>query len=175
MEEQLIVLILGSDKINILSHLAAAASETECNILDSRQAIYGRDFSLTLILEGDSGAIARAEMSISQLCHKHDLLSMMKRTSDHNRQDLVHLADVEFVGIDAIGVLAKVTKFFGERNISINALRQKLFVEKHSKVKMLKCKMVVSIPDGLNIDDICSEYEDHIENLNLIGTISEKH
>jgi glycine cleavage system transcriptional repressor len=174
-EEQLIVLILGSDKINILSHLAAAASETECNILDSRQAIYGQDFSLTLILEGDAGAIARAEVNISQLCQRHSLLSMMKRTKDHHKQDLVHLADVEFVGVDAIGVLANVTKFFGQRNISINALRQKLFVERHTQTKMLKCKMVVSIPDDINIKDVCSEYEDHIEELALIGTISEKH
>ncbi len=175
MEEQLIVLVLGSDKINILSHLAAAASETECNILDSRQAIYGQDFSLTLILEGDVGAIARAEINISQLCQRHDLLSMMKRTKDHHRQDLVHLADVEFVGVDAIGVLASVTKFFGERDISINALRQRLFVERHTQVKMLKCKMVVSIPDGVDIKKVCSEYEDHIEQLSLIGTINEKH
>ncbi|TDF41620.1 glycine cleavage system transcriptional repressor [Alteromonadaceae bacterium M269] len=175
MQEQLIVLVLGSDKINILSYLAAAASETDCNILDSRQAIYGEDFSLTLILEGDVGAIARAEVNISQLCQKHNLLSMMKRTKDHHKQNLVHLADVEFVGVDAIGVMASITKFFGERGISINALRQKLFLEQHTQVKMLKCKMIVSIPDGTDIKDVAFEYEDHLEKLSLIGTLTEKH
>ena len=169
------MLVLGSDKINILSHLAAAVSETDCNILDSRQAIYGEDFSLTLILEGDVGAIARAEVNISQLCQKHDLLSMMKRTKDHHKQNLMHLADVEFVGVDAIGVLASVTKFFGERGISINALRQKLFLEQHTQIKMLKCKMIDSVPENIDIKDVSFAYEDHLENLNLIGILTEKH
>ena len=48
-QQQLIVTILGSDKTGILSEIASTVSEAQCNILDSRQAIYGQEFSLTMI------------------------------------------------------------------------------------------------------------------------------
>ncbi|MEC7082918.1 MAG: ACT domain-containing protein, partial [Pseudomonadota bacterium] len=51
-KHQLIVTILGTDKSGILSEIATTVSEAQCNILDSRQAIYGKEFSLTMIIEG---------------------------------------------------------------------------------------------------------------------------
>lgn len=97
-KHQLIVTILGTDKTGILSELASTVSEAQCNILDSRQAIYGKEFSLTMILEGSQPAITKAECLIPPVCQRLDLLSMMKRTSHHAKQNLEHLFHVEFSG-----------------------------------------------------------------------------
>lgn len=40
MKQQLIAVILGTDQVGILSDIATLVSESECNILDSRHAIY---------------------------------------------------------------------------------------------------------------------------------------
>ena len=70
-QQQLIVTILGSDKTGILSEIASTVSEAQCNILDSRQAIYGQEFSLTMILEGSQSAITRAECAVPPLSLIH--------------------------------------------------------------------------------------------------------
>ena len=98
-KHQLIVTILGTDKTGILSELASTVSEAQCNILDSRQAIYGKEFSLTMILEGSQPAITKAECLIPPVCQRLDLLSMMKRTSHHAKQNLEHLFQRHLPGV----------------------------------------------------------------------------
>ena len=70
MKQQLIAVILGTDQVGILSDIATLVSESECNILDSRHAIYGQEFSLTMIIEGSHTAITRVELSIPELCQR---------------------------------------------------------------------------------------------------------
>ena len=103
-KHQLIVTILGTDNTGILSEIATTVSEAQCNILDSRQAIYGKEFSLTMIIEGTQSAITKAECFLPALFQRLNLLSMMKRTSHHEKQNLAHLFNVEFSGEDAAGI-----------------------------------------------------------------------
>jgi glycine cleavage system transcriptional repressor len=175
MKHQLIVTILGTDKIGILSTLAATVGACHCNILDSRQAVYGQDFSLTMILEGSQGAIAKAEFQIPQVCQQHDLLSMMKRTKQHHRQDLVHLADVEISGRDALGVIHDITAFFAEFDITVTAFRQNTYRDKEGDAEMMTCKMVVSMPKETDVDAISQAFAVRLRELNLQGTIKPKH
>ncbi|WP_416304868.1 glycine cleavage system protein R [Neptunicella sp. SCSIO 80796] len=172
MQQQLIVTIIGSDQVGILSALSNAVSQSGCNILDSRQAIYGQDLSLTMIIEGESNAITKAELQLPVVCQQYDLLSIMKRTSQHHKQDLAVLADVEFAGLDAIGIIHKITTFFGSHNISISAFRQNIFIEKSSQAKMLKGKMVVSLPQDTDVQSITIAFEHYLDELDLLGTIS---
>ena len=148
MKHQLIVTILGTDKVGILSHIASAVSETSCNILDSRQGIYGQDFSLTMILEGNQSSITKAELKIPQLCQQFDLLSMMKRTKQHCKQNLEHLVDIQVSGEDTVGVIQKITSFLAQHEVAVNAFRQKTYTDEKTQKEMMKCKLVASMPDG---------------------------
>jgi len=174
MKQQLIITILGADDLGILSGLAAAVSEAGCNILDSRQAIYGQDFCLTMIVEGTIPAIIKAEVLLPKVCQELNLLSLLKRTQHHCRQDLAHLADVEFTGLDAPGVLKQITGFFAKHNITINAFRQNTFVDKLTEANMLKCKMIVNLPKDVAAENLQQAFDDLLDELHLIGNITEK-
>ena len=175
MKHQLIVTILGADRIGILSTIANTVSETCCNILDSRQAIYGQDFSLTMILEGTQTAITKAELKIPQICQQHDLLSMMKRTKQHSKQNLARLVDIQVQGEDTVGVIKKITGFLDDSHIAVNAFRQKTFTNQDSQKEMMQCKMVASVAEDFNIDEINLAFTDLLSGLGLSGTIEEKH
>ena len=175
MKSQLIVTILGTDRSGILSEIATTVSDANCNILDSRQAIYGRDFSLTMILEGTSPAIARAESLIPPLCQRNDLLSMMKRTSQHEKQNLECLFDVEFSGEDVSGLMRSVTGFFAERHVTISAFRQKTFFDQATQTQHMKCKLVVSVGQDNDISELESSLQTLFKSLNLTGQLKDTH
>ncbi|MGS2719955.1 glycine cleavage system protein R [Paraglaciecola aestuariivivens] len=177
MPQQLIVTILGQDQLGVLSTLADTVSGVGCNILDSRQAVYGQDFSLTMIIEGSQSAIAQAECLLPQTCHKHNLLSMMKRTKQHCKQNLEHLADVIIVGKSAPGAIDQITAFFSQRHISVSAFRLKFveLQENSTEQKQMKCKMVISIPHQLEVSEIESALQKLLEPLKLQGTIKPNH
>mgnify|MGYP000202481410 CR=1 FL=1 len=178
MPQQLIITILGSDEFGVLSTLADTVSGVGCNILDSRQAIYGQDFSLTMIIEGSQSAITQAECLLPQTCQKHNLLSMMKRTKRHCKQNLEHLADVIIHGESTPGLIDQVTVFFKQHNISVSAFRLK-FLEKDENNsvgdKHMKCKMVISIPHELEVEKIELALQELLQPLNLQGSIKQNH
>ena len=178
MQQQLIITILGSDQFGVLSTLADTVSGVGCNILDSRQAIYGQDFSLTMIIEGSQSAITQAECLLPQTCQKHNLLSMMKRTKKHCKQNLEHLADVIIRGESTPGLIDQITDFFKQRNISVSAFRLK-FLDKDendaANEKPMKCKMVISIPHELEVEKIEHALQALLQPLNLLGSIKPNH
>lgn len=174
MTQQLIVTILGSDRSGILSEIATTVSEAQCNILDSRLAIYGKEFSLTMILEGSHTAITRSECVIPPLCQRLDLLSMMKRTSHHEKQNLEHMVDVEFSGVDAAGLIKSVTGFIAERQASISAFRQRTYTDKDTNQEMMRCKFVLTVPESVDFDELESSLLTLFSNLNVTGKVVDK-
>lgn len=178
MQQQLIITILGSDQFGVLSTLADTVSGVGCNILDSRQAIYGEDFSLTMIIEGRQSAITQAECLLPHTCQKHNLLSMMKRTKKHCKQNLEHLADVIIHGESTPGLIDQVTDFFKQHHISVSAFRLK-FLDKEendsANDKHIKCKMVISIPHELEVEKIEQALQNLLQPLNLQGSIKPNH
>ncbi|MCW8092417.1 glycine cleavage system protein R [Alteromonas sp. ASW11-130] len=174
MKQQLIVTILGTDKGGILSQIAATVSEVQCNILDSRQAIYGKEFSLTMILEGSHTAITRAECTLPAVCQRLDLLSLMKRTSHHEKQNLEYLFNVEFSGADTAGLVQAVTGFFAERNTSISAFRQRTFRDPSTQQETMRCKFVVNAPNSVDFHEIETALKALFEKLNVTGKVTDK-
>jgi glycine cleavage system transcriptional repressor len=178
MSQQLIITILGSDQFGVLSTLADTVSGVGCNILDSRQAVYGQDFSLTMIIEGSQSAITQAECLLPQTCQKHNLLSMMKRTKKHCKQNLEHLADVIIHGESTPGLIDHITDFFKQHHISVSAFRLK-FLDKDEtdcdSDKRMKCKMVISIPHELEVHKIEHALQELLQPLNLQGSIKQNH
>ncbi|WP_166423843.1 ACT domain-containing protein [Paraglaciecola sp. 20A4] len=175
MKQQLIITILGANKVTMLSTLTDVVSAAGCNILDSRQAVYGQDFSLTMIVEGLQSAIVRVELAIPVACQQLDLLSMMKRTKRHSKQNLEHLADVEFSGVDALGVIKEVTQFFSTFCVTVSALRLKTIQTPAEENAQVKCKMVVSMPHDINLIDFESQFHSLLEGLHLHGAIKQNH
>jgi len=178
MPQQLIITILGSDQFGVLSKLADTVSGVGCNILDSRQAVYGQDFSLTMIIEGSQSAITQAECLLPQTCQKHNLLSMMKRTKKHCKQNLEHLADVIIHGESTPGLIDQITDFFKQRNISVSAFRLK-FLDKNeidsASDKHMKCKMVISTPHDLEVEKIEHDIQQLLQPLNIQSSIKQNH
>ncbi|WP_340679733.1 ACT domain-containing protein [Paraglaciecola sp.] len=178
MPQQLIVTILGTDKFGMLSAIAETVCEVDCNILDSRQAVFGQDFSLTMIIEGSQAAIAKAEFAIPQTCQKRELLCLLKRTKKHTKQNLEHIADVVIMGENANGVIKKITGFFAQFTISVSAFRLqtlKKTSELPNSTDHMKCKMVVSIPHSVSVDHVQVAFQALMEELSLQGSIKQNH
>lgn len=175
MKQQLIVTILGANNVGILSEIANSVSETGCNILDSRQAIYGEDFSLTMIMEGSQAEITKAEIKMPQTCQRLDLLSMMKRTKRHCKQDLEHLIDVQVKGDDTPGVIHKVSALLANFDAAISALRQNTFTDQDAQKEKMKIKCVASVPATADMNQLQTEFTLLLDALGLDGKISENH
>lgn len=170
MESELIINILGKFSNTSLCNVTACISNQSCNILDSRQAQYGTDSCLTLIVRGITNKISLLELELNNLCVEHDLLCLMKRTSGHQKQNIEKVINLTFYGLDSSGVMFKVVQSLSEMRVSISALRQK--TEHQDERQTLECKMVLFAPKTLDLEAFDQTMINLLDGLNLHGKIS---
>lgn len=123
MTNYLVITAMGADRPGIISKLARIASDCDCDIVDSRMALFGNEFTLIMMLSGPWAAITKLETSFPQLSVGLELMTVMKRTSKHTAQHFVSRLEITFNGKDQRGTMKRLTEFLDERSLDLAALR----------------------------------------------------
>lgn len=167
MSEYLVLTAMGPDRTGCVSELTKLASECECNIVDSRMAIFGSEFSLIMLLNGDARAINRIEVKLTKVARNLELTTMMKRTSGHRTFDLVKHYQAEFTGIDQPGILKAMTAFFAKRKIDISSLKSQI----DPKINHMSGNILFALTEKISIDELEHEFLELCQQTNVQGCI----
>ncbi|GAA60605.1 glycine cleavage system transcriptional repressor [Pseudoalteromonas sp. BSi20652] len=162
---QIVLTAIGEDRPGIVSELTQLVSDCHCNIIDSRIAILGCEFTFIMLLSGDMSAISRIEHVLPTKAMELGLLTMMKRTASHTPSEFCAGYTLEYTGIDTPGTLSKVTRFFADNNISICSLKSDTFDEQVD-IKM-RCEIEFNIPVDVDIDQFKISFESLSHTLNV--------
>lgn len=167
MSNYLVLTAMGADRTGCVSELTRLASECGCNILDSRMAIFGQEFTFIMLLKGDARAINKIEIKLPAIAHNLELITMMKRTSGHKSYDLVHHYQARYAGIDQPGILKAVTAFFATRKIDISSLTSDINSESHA----ISATIFFALTQSISIDEIENEFLQLCEQISVQGCI----
>ncbi|QBG34783.1 glycine cleavage system protein R [Litorilituus sediminis] len=167
MSQYLVLTAMGADRTGCVSELTKLASECECNILDSRMAIFGSEFTFIMLLNGDARAINKIEGRIPAVAHSLDLITMMKRTTGHRTFDLVHHYQADYAGIDQPGILKAMTAFFATRKIDISSLKSEIDPENNH----MKASILFALTDKISFDDLEHDFLELCQQTDVQGCI----
>ncbi|MGL1957429.1 MAG: transcriptional regulator [Colwellia sp.] len=167
MSHYLVLSAMGSDRTGCVSELTKLASECGCNILDSRMAIFGLEFTFIMLLNGDSRSITKIEAKIPSIAHSLELITMMKRTSGHKSYNFVEHYQAEYSGIDQPGILKGITAFFATRKLDISSLKSEI----NPKTNNMSAIISFALTQSVSIDDIESEFLQLCEQTSAQGFI----
>lgn len=163
--QQLVLTAIGEDRPGIVSELTKLVSDCHCNIIDSRIAILGNEFTFIMLLSGDMAALCRVEHLLPLKGMEMGLLTMMKRTSQHIPGEYSAGYTLEYHGVDTPGTLSKFTGFFAKQNISICSLKSDTYEE--NEQLMMRCEIEVNIPVEVDSDEFKMKFEDLSRKLNV--------
>ena len=167
MPQQLVVTAIGPDRTGIVSKLARLVTECNCNIIDSRMAIFGSEFTFIMLLAGDLAAISRIEHLLPTLGLELDLTTMTKRTTGRPRTLVVAHYVLDYSGPDRVGTLGAITGLLASHNIYIGSLQSETFTEQ-DKI-MMHTQMTLELPEGVNASIIATELTGLMQQLGLSG------
>ncbi|SHH24773.1 glycine cleavage system protein R [Ferrimonas marina] len=119
MTQFLAVTAMGTDRPGIVNELAKLTAGCDCDIIDSRVAIFGNEFSLIMLVGGDYAAVTRLESELPVAAATLDLMTICKRTSRHHSPDYTGRLAVEFEGEDKRGTMRQITQFVADRNLDL--------------------------------------------------------
>jgi glycine cleavage system transcriptional repressor len=167
MPQQLVVTAIGPDKTGIVSKLARLVTECNCNIIDSRMAIFGNEFTFIMLLAGDLAAISRIEHLLPALGLELDLTTMTKRTTGRPRTQVVAHYVLEYKGPDRVGTLGAITGLLAAHNIYIGSLQSATHAE--PDCVMMHTLMTLELPEGVDATIIEQELLVLMQQLGLSG------
>ena len=167
MSQYLVLTAMGADRTGIVSELTKLASECGCNILDSRMALFGVEFSFIMLLNGDARAINQIESKLPAVAHSLELITMMKRTSDYKSHNYTQHYQANYAGIDQPGVLKAVTAFFATRKIDLSSLKSEIDI----KTNTMKASILFALTQSTSIDELEKEFIELCEQIAVQGCI----
>lgn len=167
MPQQLVVTAIGPDRTGIVSKLARLVTECNCNIIDSRMAIFGNEFTFIMLLAGDLAAISRIEHLLPALGLELDLTTMSKRTTGRPRTQVVAHYVLDYNGPDRVGTLGAITGLLAAHNIYIGSLQSETHAE--PDCVMMHTQMTLELPEGVDAAIIAHELATLMQQLGLSG------
>lgn len=122
MIHHLVITAVGSDRPGICNHLTQVVTHAGGNIVDSRIALFGKEFTLIMLVSGETNAITRIETLLPSVSVEHDLMVVMKRTAPHQAPQYTYKIDCMVESEDRVGLTEAFTQFFFNHQINISEL-----------------------------------------------------
>ncbi|MFY2509315.1 glycine cleavage system protein R [Vibrio pectenicida] len=122
MTQHLVITAVGTDRPGVCNQVVQLVTKSGCNIVDSRIALFGHEFTLIMLLSGNNSGIIRVETTLPLLGQELDLITMMKRTSEHTYKYNYYHVEVFVESDDKLGITEKFTQFFADRTIGLSSL-----------------------------------------------------
>lgn len=168
MAQQLVVTAIGADRTGIVSQLSRLVSDCNCNIVDSRMAIFGNEFTFIMLLSGDAAAISKIEYLLPSSGVELDLLTMTKRTSAHKPPPLSAPYLLSYTGPDKVGTLGAISSLLADHQIYIGALRSE--THQLDGVAHTHTQMTVQLPGSIDAATVRSLVLEKLAQLSLTGS-----
>lgn len=169
MAQQLVVTAIGADRTGIVSQLARLVSDCNCNIVDSRMAIFGNEFTFIMLLSGDAAAISKIEYLLPSSGFELNLLTMTKRTSSRVVPELSAPYIIEYTGVDKVGTLGTISSLLAEHQVYIGALRSETIHPEVDGPAHTHTVMTVQLPSELSVAELRNLIMSQLAQMQLTG------
>lgn len=174
MTQHLVITAVGTDRPGVCNQVVELVTQSGCNIIDSRIALFGNEFTLIMLLSGSTNTITRVETTLPLLGQEHDLITMMKRTSTHDHQDNAYTVEVFIESEDKVGLTEKFTQFFADREIGMASLSAQTISK--SKVQLdndqFHIAITASVDSECNLMQLQEEFDALCALLNVQGSLN---
>ncbi|PSV24191.1 MULTISPECIES: glycine cleavage system protein R [unclassified Photobacterium] len=173
MEHYLVITAVGTDRPGISDEITHLVTQCGCNIVDSRIALFGSEFTLIMLLSGNNNAISRIESTLPLKGQEHDLITVIKRTSKHQQRFFPYTADFHVEANDSPGLIKQFTHFMASRHIDISTLSANT-VESQTVETMNKLILQIStnLPEDCNLMTLQEEFETLCHSLSAKGSVN---
>ncbi|MAR92957.1 MAG: ACT domain-containing protein [Pseudomonadota bacterium] len=171
MQEYLVISAIGEDKPGIINGLSQAATECDCNIMDTRMTVLGGEFALIMLLAAASDNLARAETALPQVAEQFGLTTILKRTAPRQLDSTSRPYSVSVIALDHPGIVREIASFFSQRQINIEEMETGTYAAAHTGSPMFSLELSVQVPASQAIAPLKEAFIGFCDERNLDATI----
>ena len=171
--QYLVISLVGADHIGATTTLTALCLKTGANITDSRMTKMGSEYTITALISGNWGSLAKVEAGIPNLSKENNFEYLLRRTEFALTDENVIQYTVQITTIDKPGIVHSLAKFFRDQEIHIDEITTETYIASRTNTTMFRLSMIVDIPEGLSIMHLREQFLTYCENKNLDAILIE--
>lgn len=171
-QQYLVITALGKDRSGIVNTITRLVSECDCNIEDSRLAMFGEEFTFIMMLSGKWNSITMLESILPLKGAELDLLIVMKRTRCIETTYYPSTAVVKVVVNDAPEIVEQFTNLFTTQQCNIAELMSKTHLVDDGLPPQLEVQITAHNPMDDNGGVIIHKFEQLCTTLHAQGSIN---
>jgi glycine cleavage system transcriptional repressor len=174
MTQHLVITAVGTDRPGICNQIVRLTNQSGCNIVDSRIALFGDEFTLIMLLNGNNASITRVETMLPLLGQQYEFITITKRTSKHNQIDHTLTMEATIDSDDKPGLVEHFTRFFADRNIGLSSLSAQSAekVKSHAKQNHFHIALSASLGEAINLLQLREEFDQLCNSLAVDGSLN---
>ena len=168
----LIIAVIAREESGGVVRLVRAIHESGCSIREARLVRFGDHLSMAVGLTGNWNAVAKLEDILARLDRENGFHVVASRLGlSATRTDIVpYLAEI--TGADRPGVIARMTRFFYDRGISLEDIHATTNPTPYSETKIASAHFTVGLPASLPLTTVRAEFLDLCDDLNVDGVLA---
>ncbi|MEJ2143277.1 MAG: ACT domain-containing protein [Gammaproteobacteria bacterium] len=170
MSHYLVISAIGNDRPGIVNSVSQMIVEHKGNITSSRMMAMGGEFSLMLMVEGDSAVIEKIQSTLPDMEASLGLTIVSKHTEAKPGTARVP-CNINVVSMDHPGIVQQVADFFSSRDVNIEEMNTDTYPAAHTGTPMFALNMVVSLPADMKVAPLREKFIDFCDALNLDATM----
>ncbi|WP_339388349.1 glycine cleavage system protein R [Vibrio caribbeanicus] len=174
MTQHLVITAVGTDRPGICNQIVRLVNQSGCNIVDSRIALFGDEFTLIMLLNGSNASVTRIETMLPPLGQQHELITITKRTSKHNQIAHSSMMEATIDSDDRPGLIEHFTQFFADRNIGLSSLSAQSLekVKCHAQENHFHISISASLGEEINLLQLREEFDQLCNSLVVDGSLN---
>ncbi len=167
MKNYLVLTALGENSPQLTPRLCEEIRQCGCNIVDSRMALLGEEFTMVAMVSGPWDAIAKIEDHAPKLEKDLGLKIATRRTRVGGPGKGYMPYAIDVVASDQSGMVHEIARFITDNDVLIQDLYTNTYKAAFSDTTMFSLHMTINIPQDTSIATLRNDFMDFCDRLNL--------
>jgi glycine cleavage system transcriptional repressor len=150
-DRHLIITAVGPDQVGLVEKISQFITRYDCNIEDSKMAVFCGEFALILLISGESGALLKIAGDHSGLEAETGLTIEIKTPISRKPAESYLPYKLTAACMDRPGIVYQISGVLSSLGINIESMETKTYAAPDSGTPIFRLEADIAVPSKTNI------------------------
>ena len=165
----LILTAVGPDRVGLVEQISEFIVRRDCNIEDSKMAVFEGEFALIVLISGQEQNLGRIAREHPELAAQTGLHTWVRTPSPRKVPESSLPYRLAAACMDHPAVVHKLSSTLSKLGVNIESMETKTYAAPVSGTPIFRMEAVISVPVHLNVNDLRRRFDEiqREENIDL--------
>lgn len=150
----LILTAVGPDRVGLVEQIAAFIARHDCNIEDSKMAVFCGEFAVIVLIGGDGGRLAKIASDYRALESETGLTISTKTPAERKTEEAFLPYKLTASCMDHPGIVYQISNVLSGLGVNIESMETKTYAAPISGTPIFQLEADLAVPVRTNIADL---------------------